>query len=126
MVTTVKLPLLRLNEIKASLDKLLTAELPAKTAYRLSKFAKKVLAEQKHMSEIRIKLFKTLGNEVVKGSDKFQLAEANIAEYNRQIEDLYKEEVEFEVATVTLEDIESAKLSAADMANLDFIIDEPN
>lgn len=118
-----KLQLKELNKVKNSLAKLITAEdIPARAAYRATKFSKKVVAEIDAMEEARVALVKKYG--VDDGSGRFNVLPENDKKFQEELDVLFSEEVELPDVKIAVGDLEKVKLAMLDYANLDFLIVE--
>lgn len=116
----------QLTDIQGSLVALLAAKLDVRTSYRLTKFSKKVKAELTDLEEARQKLVKEMGEmDPDRNDGNLRVKPALLQEFNERMEEIKKEEVEIPVMKVKLADIEKANMSVIDIANLDFMIEEP-
>jgi len=130
-----------LNEIKtmqAGLDVILAKELPLKPAYWLARFLDKVGSEFKAMESARIKLVEKLA---IKGEDgkptfkkdkkgkliepqQYDLTEASIEEFNKQLADLGNEEFEVNFKPIKLADLGDITLKPIVLVQLGKLIEE--
>jgi len=111
-----------------ALSKLLAVSLPAKTAYKLSKFVFKIEPELKIFKEQRDKLIKELGKE---NEDKtgWQVSAENMPKYVEEITKLSEIEVpiEFgegkEFSKLNIEEFGDTKLEAQDLVAINFLLE---
>jgi hypothetical protein len=92
-------------------------DLPVKTAYRLGKLLKSVLAELKESEEIKSKLIEKYGEKEKSGYSKVK--EENLKAYNDEWKEMLKEEIELSFIKVPLSDIPQGSLTSADIMYLE-------
>lgn len=118
-----QIKLSELNKIKVSLSKLITAEgIPARAAYRATKFSKKIVAEIEAMEESRIALVKKYGAEGEGG--RYEVKPENDEKFKAELDELFAEEVELPEVKIAVGDLEKVNLTMLDYANLEFMIVE--
>jgi len=113
-----KISLGELEDIRNSLAKLIGKDLPIKTAYRLSKLAKSIIAEYKLLEENRQKLVKRYGEETPDGLN-VQVKPENAKEFAKEYGELMKEEVEVSFIATDIKLLDKIQLSAQDIVNLE-------
>lgn len=102
-----------------SLSKLLSQELPVKTAYRLGRFYNKVKSEMQQYFLLREKLIRKYGNEE-KGIFSIQPADGGAWEkFSAENEELLSTKVKLDYDPIDIEEIESLKISPIDISNLE-------
>lgn len=107
--------------IKESLNKLLVAEIPIKTSYKLGKIINKMGEELKFFDTKRMELFKKYGE--LDGKEyKVKLEDNEI--FVKEMNELLEITFELEINKIKLDSLGDIKLSALDMANLDKFIEE--
>ena len=111
----------QLKEIEPSLSRLLDAKLDIKVSYRITKFTKKVLKELMDVERARQKYVQDHGI-VIDG--RRQVPPLGVEEFQKAMDALLDEEVEIPVMKVKLEELAPGNLTVADVANLDFIIED--
>jgi hypothetical protein len=124
METTIPLGKFKIRDLKAietSLSKLLDSRLPVKTSYRLTKFSKKIMKELGDLEKARLKFINDFG--VKNGKGETEVGPERMGDFRKQMDALLDEEVELPVMKVPLADLEGSLLTAADIANLEFIIE---
>jgi hypothetical protein len=114
-----------------ALNKLISTPLPVKTAYWISRTAKVLVEETKTLEEMRIKVLKEhciLNGENPatdeNGNAKFETDEKRLA-FQQAYMDLMNEDVDLELWTVSLDSLGDIEFNAADMAMLEFLIQDP-
>ena len=106
-----------------SFKKLLTANLPIKLAYSLSKSVKKLEGEVKIVEEQRIALLKKYGTSPDEKGNVTVLPE-NIEFFVKDFNGLLEVEVDIDITPVKLSELGDIKLSAVDLSNLEGIVVE--
>jgi hypothetical protein len=119
---TVTFTLKELQSINSSINALLNCKLPARESYRVTKLSKKLIAEQNHLFDARETLIKKYGEP--NGAGGLKVKDENVLMFNNELDELLKESVEFPVMKIKLSVIEKYDLTVADIANLDFMIEE--
>lgn len=105
-----------------SIEKIIKEDLPAKTAYRLSRLLKAAQTELESHEKQRIALVKKFGTEEKAGD--WAVQEDKLKEFGEEFSALQAEEVELWYDPVTLDMLLDAKLSAVDMMLLEpFIVE---
>ena len=117
-----KIQLKELNRIKGSLSKLLVADnIPARAAYRATKFTKALVRELELLEETRVELVKKYGE---KAGDGLAVPPKHEEAFQGAFGEVLEEEVELPEIQLAVGDLENAKLSMLDFAYLDFMIVE--
>lgn len=112
----------KLLEIKSSLEKLVSLDVPIKTAFKIGNSIKNFNNEYAAFEDSKMKLFKKYGEENEDGNLKIK--EENIEKFKKELEDLMDIEINIKVPKVTLKELGDIKISAGDIANLDILIKE--
>jgi len=123
-----KIKLSQILESSQALLLLAQKEMPAKVAYRVSKWVKKLVAENAELQEQRNKLIEKYGEKITQpdGQEVTKVKPENIAAYTGEMKTLLAEEVELDgVVPVKFADIENLNLSPAVLADLEFMIEAP-
>jgi len=113
-----------------SLTKLANSDLPVKIAYSLSKTIQKLSVEFKAFDEARNKLFEKYGEEIEEKTKTGQpnrykkIKNENIEEFQKEINKLLDLEVEVDFKKIKVSNLEKVNLSAIDLTNLEFILEE--
>lgn len=115
----------QLQDIQVSLIHLLEAKLEVRISYRLTKFSKKIKDELTDLEEHRQKLVRKYGEPDPKDDSSLRVKPALNDAFKADMDVILAESVEIPVTKVSLADIEKASLSVIDVANLDFMIEEP-
>ena len=104
-----------------AIGKLATLELPAKKAYGLSRFLRDATTHYEDVEKQRAELVNKYG---VKDKDgNAAVTPDNLGEFVREFGELLSVEVEVYDPQLTLESLESAKMSAATFFGLTWLID---
>lgn len=102
------------------INKLSSVELPIKTAYKIKKNLDILTPQFKIINESRNDLIKRYGNEdKIDPSDK-EAVKSFVHDFNEVLEI----EEELDIKTITLDELEGAKLNASDLSFLMFMIEE--
>ena len=117
-----KIKIRKLLEIKQSLEKLISLDIPIKTAFKISKSIKNFNDEYAAFEDSKIKLFKKYGEENEKGN--LEIKKENTEKFKKELEDLMEIKINIKVPKVTLKELGDIKISAGDIANLDILITE--
>lgn len=102
--------------------------LKSTTAYRIAKIASKAGEEIKLYDEQRTSICEKYakkdddGNPVVKNG-AYDIPEDSILDFTKEVAELQKEEVTLDANKISLEEIENAGLSAAQLEHIEFILD---
>jgi hypothetical protein len=118
-----KMKVRELVDAQRSLDKVLNAGLEFKLAYRMKKIAKKIIAEQKHVEDARMELFKKYGELQKEGNYRIIPEKAN--EFKDEWEKFLDLEVDMDFQKIPYECIRTIGMSAYDIAHLDNFVEEP-
>ena len=119
-----KIKLEDLNRVKYSLSKLLTVTtVPARVAWRCTKFSKLVSKELEELETTRIALCEQYGK-LDEKEGRYVFPGDGEAKFKEDFEKVLQEEVEFPDVKIAVGDLEKAGLSMMDFAHLDFLIDE--
>lgn len=125
-----KFTLKELKDIQDSLARILDARLPARVGYRMTKFSKRVIEELQDMINARDKIIKKLGERKEDGN--WKVKPENLAKFQDELEELWKEEIELPFMKIKISEIENVRddrgqpvLSMLDIANLEFMIEDP-
>jgi len=118
-----KIKVRKLVEMKPSLQKLITQDIPVKTAFKVGKTIKVLEKEYEVYEESKRKLFKKYGEENIDGNLKIK--EENIKVFNEDLEELMNIEVDIELQKIKIGELgEDTKLAGIDMFNLDILLEE--
>jgi len=117
-----KISLQKIYDSHMSIRKLLSADLPVKTAFKLSRLAKELNGLFQDVEAQRIRLVEKYGEKDEKGHS--QVTQENMEQFSKEITELFSEEVEVDFSPISIEELEGAKLSAFDMEGLSFLIME--
>lgn len=120
----VTLSLKELVDIRDSLGRLLNAPLKIRASYRATKFSKKIVKELEDLDKARKELIIRYG-ERMDADGNFKVKKENTEAFQKEYDSLLEETVELPVMKLTLEEIEVAGLTMLDVANLEFMIEEP-
>ena len=114
-----KITMARVLSIREELDSLFMKDMPVKTAWKISKFIRRVESEYNDFEKNRMKILdKYVDKEVGKVPDDKQ------QELMEEMEDLLDVEVEIEVDTVDISELGDISLPPLDMAKMSFLFDE--
>jgi len=119
----IKIKLGELLNSREPMAKLLGKELPVKTAYKLSKLVKEVNNEFKNFEEQRQNLVKKHGKED-ENSKSFTVPKEKVEEFQNEINDLLKVEVEINQNPISVNDLASIQASPVDLAAMEKFIVE--
>jgi len=108
---------------KDALQKLLQSDLPVKTAFRISRIAKKINDVFNDIEEQRIKLVNKLG-EVQEGSDEIKVPPDKLKEFHAELSSLLEEEIELDIEKIKLSELGDIKLRPVEIASLEYLIEE--
>ena len=112
----------------SALNKLLTCDMPMKTAFKLKKEALKLDAEKKQYEEMKQKVIADLGDKNEDGSPKTDkdgrilFSEGKEAEAVSKINELLT--IDIEIGQYSVDDFGDASISAVDLLTLDEMIKE--
>jgi hypothetical protein len=107
---------------KPALERLLNAQLPVRTAFRLSKLTKLAGSELVAYDEQRIKLCEKYGK--INGT-QYEFAAADKPQFEREITELASTMVELAFEPVQIHDLGSIEISALDLVMLEpFVADD--
>lgn len=108
-----------------ALNKLVTVDLPVRTAYRLTKLLGKVASELKVYEESRKKMFTKYGEADAEKPEMMRIKEEHFETFASEMNSLLSESVEIPLWKIKLEDLGDAKLTTMEMATLlPFVEDE--
>jgi hypothetical protein len=124
------LKLRKLDEISATLNKILQKDIDVKLAYRMRKITLKIMDEFKHVQDASRDLYKKYGEEAKtpdgKPMGKYTIPAKNKDAFEKDINALMDTEVDLGGEKIPFACLESMdKLSAVDIANLDSIVEPP-
>lgn len=117
---------LTLGEIfkgKDALNKLTNLQLPAKKAYKLTKFLREVKKEFDTIEEVRIKLVQQYGEPDNKGNITI-LDQEKLLAFNNQFTELLLDTREFNMDKFNIDDFGNAEFSPNELSLLNNLIDE--
>jgi len=107
------------------LRKLSSQELPARSAFRLTKLVRKANAEYKAVEEQRTILVKKYSTEDEDGAEKLNVAEENLDDFYKELNELLDEDSEVKVGNkFSIEDFGNAMLSVEECAAIEWLYDE--
>ena len=115
-----KITLGQLNAALPSLQKLAKLDLPIKIAFHISRFLKQAEIEGKTLADIRTKVLKDFG-QPTEETGQYRIPPEKIEDFKAKIEELQKEEVEFDFQPIILDDLGNISLSAQDILAIDFL-----
>ncbi len=119
-----KFTLQEIYNLGQSLGKLLSQELPIKTAYKLLKFSKECSSELQTLEKARVKLVKQYAGEKEEGKE-VQVSDKNKEIFSKEFNDLLQEEVSIKFKPqLYINDFGDIQISAADLISLDKLIKE--
>lgn len=125
-----KLEILQNNVVQNVLDKLFSAKLPIKLAYRLCKAQKVVIDEMKSYQDLRMKIIEANAERdeagQIKVSEEGNVQIKNMESFVEEMKALHDVDVDLGIK-IKIEEIESLELSANDMMCLVAagLLDEP-
>lgn len=117
-----KIQVRKLVDIKSSLEKIMSLDIPIKTAFKISKCIKNFNNEYSSFEESKNKLFKKFGEENKDGN--LEIKKENEEKFKKELEDLMDIKISINIPKVTLKELGDIKISALDIANLDILIKE--
>ncbi len=106
---------------KDSLQKLFNCDLPVIQSYQLSKVLTAFNEELKRIEEVRTVLVKKHGTEK---DGMFTVEDRSKEQFFSEFNPLLETEVDIPITKIKLEILNGAKLSAIDVSNLEFILEE--
>jgi hypothetical protein len=111
--------------VRPSLEALLNARLKSvRAAYRISKLMKKVIKELDDFEEARSRFVTDHGTKDAEGRYQIEKTSPEFDKFVAAMDALMNETVEIQVMKVSLKDLEGAALTAAEIINLDFLIQD--
>ena len=115
----------RIFKSQQSLNEILNSNLKASVAYKLSRIAAKVSGEMKVFDEQRRKLVEKYGETDDEGNTK--VPESSREEFNKEINDMFKEEIDIDLSKISVEDLVDSKANEIDvkgstLINLDWLL----
>lgn len=117
-----------LNDAAQVLIKILNHPMNIKLAYRIRKIVSQIQAELKHLDSVKTDLIKKHGEPFLKdGKDTghFKVSPDKLESFNKEFEDLMKEEIKTPIEKIPFESID-IPISPFEMVALDKFIEEPN
>lgn len=114
-----KFTLSELRVISPSIARLTSKELPLKLSYRLSRFLRKVTDELSIVEQERIRLVEKMG---VESEGKIIIPAEKSEEFKKVFGTLLAEEIDIDIAPVSLGELGDIQLSPQDLMNLEKII----
>ncbi len=117
-----KITLKKLQRAQPAMQKLMNADLPIKSAFKLSRIAKVINDVFQDLEQQRTKLVQKLG---APSSQGFAVKPENIQVFTEEFETLLGEEVEINIAPLSEDELllfEEVKLSAMDLVALESIL----
>ena len=124
-----KVHVLATNGFQSALNKLIAAELPLKTAFKLKKFSTAIQEDLKLFEELRSKVFQEFGTkddsgEVIVNDGMITLDPSLADQWQPKLVELQELEAEAKLE-LTLDDLgDKVELSAADLMTLDGVLKE--
>jgi hypothetical protein len=116
--------LLTIIESQKAIEQLLDKHLPVKTAYRLQKALRKVMAEITEFNEARQRLIEQMSGDPNESGNIF-VKEELIPEFKIKIQELVDQDVELEgVFKISINELEGLDFTIRDMMYLDFLIED--
>jgi GTP1/Obg family GTP-binding protein len=123
IMTRCKMKLGKLVQASGSLKKLLNADLPAREAYRLSRMATRMEEELTAVEKLRIDLvMKKYGTQ--KEDKTWFVPPEKLEVFHKEYNELLDVEVDIPTVKIKLEVLDDVKLSAVDLGNLSFLLEE--
>jgi hypothetical protein len=122
MPDPIKITLGELKRAEVSLTKLMTADMPFKTSYRLRKLARKISEELMHIDKERDELIRKYGEKAANGQivvPKGEKTQEFMSEYNMMLQT----EATFDFAPIPLALIEHLSLSPDDLLNIEAFLE---
>jgi seryl-tRNA synthetase len=116
--------LLTIIESQKAIEQLLDKHLPVKTAYRLQKALRKVIAEINEFNQARQRLMEQMSGDPDENGN-ISVKEELIPEYKEKIQELIDQDVELEgVFKISINELEGLDFTIRDMMYLDFLIED--
>jgi hypothetical protein len=120
-----KVKLFEIKGIEDGLKKVAETDLDVKVAYRIAKLLKKIAEESVVIEETRSKLVTKYGTYVQKeGQPVCEVDEDKKKDFFKEYGELLNQEIEIDIKTILLSDLEGIKLSPVDMIRLEKVIEE--
>ena len=113
----------QIQRAKGAIARVMTTEVPFKTAYRLMRIGKKLESELKTLEEARIKLVKELGVKDDKGNHT--VPKENMEAFVKQHDETMQVEVTIDVDLIPHSALELMKITASDLIEMEPFIDNP-
>ena len=125
-----KIKLLQLadsNEVLGQLNN--THGLSAVCAFSISKNIKKIVTELEVYNETRIKILEEKANKDEDGKaiivdEQYQLTNENLVKANNEIQTLLNSDIDLDLTKISIEDLNNADLTPAQLSLIDFMIKE--
>jgi len=106
---------------RAAIEKLLTAELPFKLAYRLQRLTMSLVSEFKIIEKVRREIVEKYSK---KEQGKLIVIPEKANDFSKEFDAFMEETVEIEITKIPQECLAEIKLSAMDLLNLKDFIEE--
>ena len=119
----IKLSLAEVKVSEEAIKKILNSPLDVKTAYFLGKTVKKFNEELQNIEAIRVKLVEQYGEVGENGSKQVQ--PDKFRDFYKDYNEALKIEVEFDIGKISLDKLESIKLTPIEINAISFLIEEP-
>ena len=113
-------------EFSIAYRKLMEADLPIKTAYKLKKMTASITDEQRRYDELRKQLLEKLGEKDDKGELKIENGIVMLGENEEAYVTEHQEllDIDLELPVISVSDLGDAKISVTDLMILDDIVSE--
>lgn len=117
-----KIKLVKIYSIGASMDKLLARDLPIKQSYWLGKNASKIAIELKEVEKVRNDLIKKFGIE--NDNKMWSVPKDKQEEFFKSFNEVLEEEIEIGLTPISIKELGDIKLSGQEVADLEFMLTE--
>jgi len=123
---TIKVALGRLYQENEAMKLLLQSTLPAKTAHKLATIARAIHSELSLVEDFRVSLVSRYGEEVPAIGDQppgKRVSAENMEKFTNEFNEYLSVEIELPGDKISLDDISSISMSAAQISQIDWLIE---
>lgn len=117
-----KLKIREILEAAPILKKVTNFSLPVKASYNIMRNMKKIEQELRPFEESRLQLVRKHGKEDEDG--KVSVTEKKLEDFYKDVSSLLEEDIEVDIRTVKIEQLEEIKLTPSEVQCIDFILEK--
>jgi len=117
-----KVSLRNIYDSQTAIRKLVSADLPIKTAFRVTRMVRKINDIFQDVEKQRVALVEKYGEQAKDGN--YKVKNENITMFQKDFSELLNEEVEVDIDQLLLEELSNIKISAVELQALEPFIKE--